>query len=61
MAKYSFEFEKKVLQAYLDGKGGYVCLAKQYNSSHVHRLLRRLFCEHAYNTQGVLFTWLLVE
>jgi transposase len=31
MAKYSFEFKKKVVQAYLDGKGGYGSLAKQYN------------------------------
>ena len=31
MAKYSCEFKKEVVQAYLDGKGGYVYLAKQYN------------------------------
>ena len=31
MAKYSYEFKKKVVQAYLDGKGGYGYLAKQYN------------------------------
>lgn len=31
MAKYSYEFKKEVVQAYLDGKGGYGYLAKQYN------------------------------
>ena len=31
MAKYSYEFKKKVVQEYLDGKGSYTYLAKQYN------------------------------
>ncbi len=31
MAKYSFEFKKKVVQAYLNGEGGYKYLAKKYN------------------------------
>ena len=30
MAKYNYEFKKKVVQAYLDGKGSYNFLAKQY-------------------------------
>ena len=30
MAKYSFEFKKTVVMAYLDGQGGYEFLAKQY-------------------------------
>jgi transposase len=30
MAKYSFEFKKKVVQAYLNGKGGYLYLSKIY-------------------------------
>ena len=30
MAKYSFEFKKTVVMAYLDGQGGYDFLAKQY-------------------------------
>ena len=30
MAKYSFEFKKTVVMAYLDGQGGYKFLAKQY-------------------------------
>ncbi|MBQ7975396.1 MAG: transposase, partial [Clostridia bacterium] len=31
MAKYGFELKKKVVQAYLGGKGGYQYLAEQYN------------------------------
>lgn len=31
MAKYSYEFKKKVVQEYLNGKGGYKYLAKLYN------------------------------
>ena len=27
MAKYSYEFKKKVVQEYLDGKGGYAYLS----------------------------------
>ena len=30
MAKYSYEFKKKVVQEYLDGNGGYEYLAKKY-------------------------------
>ena len=31
MAKYSYEFKKKVVQEYLNGEGGYGYLAKKYN------------------------------
>lgn len=31
MAKYSFEFKKKIVQAYLNGEGGYGYLARKYN------------------------------
>ena len=31
MAKYSYEFKKKIVQAYLDGRGGFEYLAKQYS------------------------------
>ena len=30
MAKYSYEFKKKVVDAYLNGEGGYPYLAKTY-------------------------------
>ncbi len=31
MAKYSYEFKKKVVDAYLNGEGGYVFLANKYH------------------------------
>ena len=31
MAKYSYEFKLKVVQAYLNGEGSYDCLAKKYD------------------------------
>ena len=40
MEKYSFEFKKKVVQEYLDGKGGYAYIAKQNGipaESHLRR------------------------
>ncbi len=33
MAKYSFEFKKNVVQAYLNGEGGYGYLSEQYHIS----------------------------
>ena len=30
MAKYSFEFKKEIVVAYLSGKGGFGSLAKDY-------------------------------
>ena len=40
MAKYSYEFKKKVVQEYLDGKGGYAYIAKP-NGIPAESLLRR--------------------
>ena len=33
MAKYSYEFKIKAIQAYLNGEGSYEYLAKKYNIS----------------------------
>lgn len=33
MEKYSFEFKMEVVQAHLNGEGGYKYLAKKYNIS----------------------------
>ena len=38
MAKYSYEFKMKVVQAYLNGDGGYEYLSKKYDISH-HSLI----------------------
>ena len=43
MAKYSFEFKRNVVQAYLNGEGSYGYLAKKYgipNSEQVHRWVK---------------------
>lgn len=36
MAKYSFEFKKKVVQEYLNGEGGALYLSKRYNISQMY-------------------------
>ena len=38
MSKYSYEIKTKVVQAYLNGEGGYKYLTKKYNISH-HSLI----------------------
>ena len=49
MAKYSFEFKRKVVQEYLDGKGGFQTIAKQYNIPSVTQVVRWV---HAYKEFG---------
>ena len=49
MAKYSYEFKKKIVKAYLEGKGGCGYLANQYgipNKCIVRRWIK------AYETLG---------
>ena len=41
MSKYSFEFKKKVVKAYLNGEGGYGYLSKTYGA--VYGAQRSLF------------------
>ena len=40
MTKYSYEFKKKVVSAYLNDEGGYEYLSKKYDISH-HDIVRR--------------------
>ena len=43
MAKYSFEFKKEIVVAYLSGKGGFCSLAKDYgipNKSQIYRWVK---------------------
>ena len=49
MAKYSYEFKLKVVQAYLNGEGGYEYLTKKYDISH-HSLIETWV--HAYKEFG---------
>ena len=49
MAKYSFEFKKKVVTAYLKGEGGYSYLAEKYNVKNRRQVLNWV---HYYNEFG---------
>lgn len=49
MAKYSFEFKKKIVNAYLNGEGGYMYLTKKYGVK-AHCDLEKWV--HAYNNFG---------
>lgn len=54
MAKYSFEFKMEVVRAYLNGEGGYKCLAKKFNlpaSSNVHKWV---VCFQEFGEEGLL-------
>ena len=49
MAKYSYEFKLQIVQAYLNGEGGYGHLAKKYNLPSQRPIE---YWVHAYNTLG---------
>ncbi|MDO5433593.1 transposase [Eubacterium sp.] len=46
MAKYRFEFKKKVVQAYLEGEGGTSFFSKKYGLSEIGNdtMLRKWMC-----------------
>ena len=54
MAKYSFEFKKKVVQEYLDGKGGYEYLAKKYNIPAFNNIKHWINMYKEYGDDGLL-------
>ena len=54
MAKFSFEFKKKIVQEYLDGKGGVGYIAKQYNISHESQLWRWINAYREFGDAGLL-------
>ena len=49
VAKYSYEFKKKVVQAYLSGEGGYTHLAEKYGVKNKRQVLNwvRAFLQSA--------------
>ena len=49
MAKYSYEFKKKVVQAYLNGEGSYTHLAEKYGVKNKRQVLNWV---HSYNEFG---------
>lgn len=54
MAKYSFEFKKKVVQEYLDGKGGYAYIAKQNGIPAESNLRRWVNAYKEFGDEGLL-------
>ncbi len=54
MAKYSFEFKKKVVQAYLNGEGGYVHLSKVYGVPAESQIENWIYNYKAYGDDGLL-------
>jgi transposase len=54
MAKYSFEFKKKVVQAYLNGKGGYGSLAKQYNIPNDEQVRKWIKAYECFGDNGLM-------
>ncbi len=54
MAKYNFELKKKVVHAYLDGKGGYQYLAEQYNVHNEIQVRRWVNAYKSFGDEGLL-------
>ena len=49
MAKYSYEFKKKVVQAYLNGEGGYTYLSEKYGVKNKRQVFNWV---HSYSELG---------
>ena len=54
MAKYTFEFKKKVVQEYLEGKGGYAYIAKQNGIPAESHLRRWVNAYKEFGDEGLL-------
>lgn len=54
LAKYSFEFKKKVVLAYLNGEGGYKSLAKFYGIPAQRRVEEWVHNYNAYGDEGLI-------
>ena len=54
MAKFSFEFKKKIVQEYFDGKGGVGYIAKRYNISHKSQIQRWINAYRQFGDDGLL-------
>ena len=54
MAKYSFEFKKKIVIAYLNGEGGYEYLARQYGIPQKCIVKRWIKAYEAFGDDGLL-------
>ena len=54
MAKYSFEFKKKVVIAYLNGEGGYNYLAQKYNVKNKRQVLNWVNYYNKFGDAGLM-------
>ena len=54
MAKHSFEFKKKVVLDYLDGKGGMQYLSKKYELGSNSQLLKWINAYKAFGDEGLI-------
>ena len=54
MAKYSYEFKKKVAQAYPNREGSYRYLAKKYKVSSVSRIAEWAYSFKEFGSDGLL-------
>lgn len=54
MAKYSYEFKKKVVQEYLDGKGGVTYLSKKYNIASKRDLQKWISAYNEFGSDGLI-------
>ena len=54
MAKYNFEFKKKIVLEYLDGKGGYTFLTKKYNLSDPILIRRWIQAYKTFGDEGLM-------
>ena len=56
MAKYSFEFKKKVVLEYLDGKGGTPYLSRKYGLGSNSQLRKWINAYNAFGDEGLMHT-----
>jgi transposase len=54
MAKYSFEFKKRIIQDYITGKGGYRYLADKYNVPSISNVKKWIDNYQAFGDEGLL-------
>ena len=56
MTKYSFEFKKKIVLEYLDGKGGILYLSKKYGLNSRSQLHKWVKNYNAFGNDGLLYS-----
>ena len=54
MVKYSYEFKKKVVQEYLDGKGGYGYLSRKYNIAKDVQVMNWVKAHQTFGNEGLM-------